>query len=88
MSLGLCSRQVCLKHCPPAQPLPSLPERERAPGTARGENALLNGWFPCVRSLIRLLDGGTEGKALLDDALNRCSAMQVRPCASDHTSAV
>ena len=71
---------MCLKNRPPATALPSLPCRERAPDTARGEKALLNGWFPCVRSLIRLLDGGTEGKALLDEALDRCSAMQVRVC--------
>lgn len=43
------------------------------------ETELKAGKFGVIRSLLRALDGGAAAKAVLDAAIDACSAMQVGP---------
>eukprot|EP00854_Cymbomonas_tetramitiformis_P001478 gene1478-2104_t len=66
---------MCLQLQPPKDGLPALdpPNRE---GVSAETTALLEGSFPCVRALLRSLDGAVEGKRIVDDIFDRCNAMQ------------
>lgn len=56
----------------------SLGSPTAAGGTPRGtEQKLKAGQFGVVRSLLRVLERGVAGKAILDVCLDACSAMQV-----------
>jgi hypothetical protein len=55
-----------------------------AVSTPRGsEQKLKAGMYGVVRSLLRVLERGVAGKAILDTCLDACSAMQVRRTAAE-----
>lgn len=69
---------VSLKLRPPVDPLPHMEKEDGSsnPSGSAQADPLLQGGFPCVRSLTRLLEGGASAKATLDEVLDRCAAMQ------------